>query len=251
MSSDRCIVGGAQRPCDVMINLRLSFKQMAKILLIEDDSSLSLQVAEALKTGGYLADIAETGADARVYFRITTYDLVIIDWELPDCTGPDICREVRAAGNDSVPILFLTARTDLKDKLHGFQSGADDYLTKPFHIPELMARVRALLRRPASIQPRQLNVRDIVLDLDKHEVSMGGKKIELYPKEFALLEFLLTHPNQLFSAEALRERIWATDSESSVETVRVTLMRLRQKISSDREKPLIVTLRNIGYRLEP
>jgi DNA-binding response OmpR family regulator len=224
---------------------------MAKILLIEDDAMLAEMVADALRAQNFIADVAGSALDAGAYLSAAQYDLVILDWELPDSVGPDICHQIRRSNAANVPVLFLTARGSIADKEQGFESGADDYLTKPFAITELLLRVRALLRRPPVVQSKQLKVRDIVLDMAKHEVLQNGIKVDLFPKEYALLEFFMSHPNQIFSADALLRRIWSTESESSLETVRVTLMRIRQKLNSGEERPLIVTLRNVGYRLEP
>jgi len=224
---------------------------LAKILVIEDDQLLGTEIVAALADQGYLVDLAQSGADARCYFGAAQYDLIVLDWELPDVTGPVLCQELIFAQPLSVPVIFVTARSSIQDKERGFAVGADDYLTKPFHMTELLARVKALLRRPASKPSKDLKIRDLVLDRERHEILRDGSKISLFPQEYALLEFFMTHPNHIFSAEDLLQRIWSTDSESSVETVRVTLMRIRQKIDKPGEKPLIMTLRKIGYRLEP
>lgn len=224
---------------------------MAKILVVDDDKSLALQIADALLGKDHLADLAHDGAVARAYLAAAQYDLLVLDWQLPDTSGPEICRMVRASAAPDVPILFLTAMAEIENKIQGFESGADDYLTKPFHMAELMLRVDAILKRPGVRHANELKVRDIVLDLTRHEAFQGGTKLDLYPQEFALLEFLISHPNQIFSADDLLRRLWSTDSQSSIETVRVTLMRIRQKLKQSESKPLIVTLRNIGYRLEP
>ena len=223
---------------------------MPKILIIEDDQLVAHLVADGLQSEGHLVDVAATGRDARAHFEMVPYDMIILDWNLSDTSGPELCLEIRRSHRPHVPVLFLTGHTSVNDKTHGFNSGADDYLTKPFHLAELLARTKALLRRPPIIQQRQIKLRNIILDLDKHEVFKAGQKIDLYPKEFALLEFLASHPNQIFSADALLNHIWSTDSDSSLETVRVTLMRIRQKLGETGRNSLIVTLRNIGYRLE-
>lgn len=224
---------------------------MAKILLVEDDKSLSTQVREALAAEGYLVDGAYSVEEARGYIRMTPYDLIVLDWELPDGDGISICKSVRESKHKDVPIIFLTARAAISEKEIAFGSGGDDYLTKPFSLRELIIRVQALLRRPPGFQSRKLTIRDLTIDLDSHEVTAEGQKIELFPMEYALLEFLVLHPNQIFSAEALVSRVWPTDSESSIDSMRVTLMRVRQKLGDRNGKPLIVTLRGIGYRLEP
>jgi len=171
---------------------------MAKILVVDDDDSLALQIADALRDKDYLVDRAANGAEARAYLAAAQYDLLILDWQLPDTSGPEICRMVRSSSLLNLPVLFLTAMADLANKVCGFESGADDYLTKPFHMAELLLRVAALLKRPTVMHSQELKVRDIVLDLTNHEASQAGEKIELYPQEFALLEFMMSHPNQIF-----------------------------------------------------
>ncbi|MGH9550274.1 MAG: response regulator transcription factor, partial [Terriglobales bacterium] len=152
----------------------------------------------------------------------------------------------------AAPVLFLTGHAQISDKTEGLDAGADDYLTKPFHMDELLARVRALLRRPPHVQPRLLTVRDLTLSPSTRTVSRADKEISLYPKEFALLELFLSHPNQVFSVDNLLDRVWSTDSEAaSVDTVRMTILRLRQKIEEDSANPLIQTVRGVGYRLRP
>lgn len=224
---------------------------MAKILLVEDDTTVALEVANALRDRDYLVDIASSGDEARAYFCASGYDLAILDWELPDTTGVELCQEIRSSASPGVPVLFLTGRSAVADKERGFESGADDYLTKPFHRSELLARVNALLKRSPIIKSRQVTIRDITLDRDSHQVLQAGKTIKLAPREFALLEFLMTHPKEVFTGDALLRRLWPTDSESSAETVRVTLGTLRQKLTSPDAKPLIITLKGIGYRLDP
>lgn len=225
--------------------------EMSKILLVEDNDQLSFEVSESLRAEGYLIDVARGLSEAATFLRLTDYDLLILDWELPDGDGVSLCAKARASKNKDVPILFMTARAALSDKEIGFGIGADDYLTKPFALRELMLRVQALLRRPPSIRPRKLEIRDLVVDLDLHEVTAEGKRIDLFPMEYALFEFLVLHPNQVFAPDALLNRVWPTDSETSLDSLRTTMMRVRQKIGDRLGKPLIITMRNIGYRLEP
>lgn len=223
---------------------------MSKILLIEDDPDVAREVATALRGDSYLVDVAASGRDASAYFAAASYDLVILDWGLPDTTGVDICREIRGSASSAVPVLFLTGHANIADKQAGFNSGADDYLTKPFHIVELMARVKALLRRPQVMRTRELEIRKVRLNSQTREVFKDSSKIDLLPKEFALLEFFMSHPNQIFSTDQVLRRVWPTDDDSSPETLRVTLMRLRRKLAFPEDSPLIVTLRGIGYRLD-
>ena len=223
---------------------------MAKILLVEDEEQVAAEVAVALRAEGYLVDAARRVDDAVNFLHLTDYDLLVLDWELPDGDGVSLCSRVRASKNKDVPILFLTARAGLADKEIGFGTGADDYLTKPFMLRELILRIQALLRRPVTVLPRKLEVRDLIVDLDLHEVTAAGERIDLFPQEYALFEFLVLHPNQVFAPEALLNRVWPTGSETSLESLRTTMMRVRQKIGNRLGKPLIVTMRNIGYRLE-
>lgn len=224
---------------------------MAKILVVEDDESLGPVVEQVLSDERHLVDRVLNVADCKAYLDSVTYDLLVIDWNLPDGTGVDVCMEYRRKGGTS-PVLMLTGRTDVDDKVSGLDAGADDYLTKPFHTRELVSRVRALLRRPPTVTNKILTARDITLDPLGHTVKRGDEVLKLYPKEFTLLELFMRNPNRLFSANDLLDRVWPTDSDASVETVRTTIQRLRQRVESeDSKEPLIQTVRGVGYRLQP
>lgn len=223
---------------------------MAKLLLVDDDEELVSVVEKVLTDEKYVVDKVFNASDARAYLQSLTYDLIVLDWTLPDGTGIDICLEYRSSGGKS-PIIFLTGHDQVSEKMVGLDAGGDDYLTKPFAVGELLARIRALLRRPVTVQPKSLTARDIKLDPISHAVTRADEELKLYPKEFSLLELFLLHPNQVFSADDLLDRVWRTDAEASVETVRMTIMRLRQKVESDDKKPLIQTIRGVGYRLQP
>ena len=210
---------------------------MSKILIVEDDVPIAQVVKDSLSDSKYTVDMVHCGADARAYLGSMTYDLIIFDWQLPDCTGIELCNEYRASGG-AAPVLFLTGRNAVPDRITGLDSGADDYLTKPFDVRELMSRVRALLRRPPNVTHKTIKTRNIELDPVNHVVTIAGPEIKLYPKEFSLLE--------LFMA-----KVWPTDSDASIETVRTTILRLRQKVENDPNNPLIRTIRGVGYRLEP
>jgi two-component system OmpR family response regulator len=176
------------------------------------------------------------------------YDLVILDWMLPGRSGTEICRDYRARGG-SAPILMLTAKAEVDDRAEGLDSGADDYLTKPFHPKEFSARVRALLRRPQSVMAKTLKAADIELDPSQIKVFKAGQQIHLLPKEFALLELFLRYPTQVFSAEALLDRVWNTDSSASLDTVRTYIKTLRKKIDNNPKDSLIRTVHGVGYSL--
>ncbi len=223
---------------------------MSKVLIVEDDVSIAQVVKDALTDAKYMVDMVHNGGDAREYLKSVTYDLIVMDWQLPDTTGIDLTTEFRAAGGTS-PVLFLTGRNTVPDRITGLDSGGDDYLTKPFDIRELLSRARALLRRPAPVTYKSLKIRELELDPVQHVVSLNGAQIKLYPKEFSLLELFMRSPQRVFSGDDLLNKVWPTDSDASIETVRTTILRLRQKIETDPDNPFIRTIRGVGYRLEP
>lgn len=223
---------------------------MSKVLIVEDDVSIAQVVKDALTEAKYMVDMVHNGGDAREYLKSVTYDLIVMDWQLPDTTGIDLTTEFRAAGGTS-PVLFLTGRNTVPDRITGLDSGGDDYLTKPFDIRELLSRARALLRRPAPVTYKSLKIRELELDPVQHVVSLNGAQIKLYPKEFSLLELFMRSPQRVFSGDDLLNKVWPTDSDASIETVRTTILRLRQKVETDPDNPLIRTIRGVGYRLEP
>jgi len=223
---------------------------LTKILVVDDDPLVAKLVVDTLTADGHLVDSAASTNAARAHLNVVPYDLIVLDWNLPDGNGPELCREVRSRGQ-SMPVLFLTLRSSLQDKKVGYGAGADDYLSKPFEPDELRMKVKAILRRPKEIQPSEIKMRNIVLRVDTHQVFKNGVEVHLLPKEYSLLEFFMKHPNQIFKAEALLDRVWASDKTVGPDTVRVTLMRIRQKVESDFEEPMITTIRNFGYRLDP
>lgn len=223
---------------------------MPKILVVEDDQDLTVMIRDLLVHEKHTVEVVHNGEDAREHLKMSKYDLLILDWALPDATGVEILKDFRAAGG-LTPALFLTGRSSIADKEAGLDSGADDYLTKPFHMRELSARVRALLRRPARFVNKTLKVRDLELFPLDHRVLKDGKEIKLHPKEFALLEFLMRHPGQIFSGEALLSHVWRSDSTASIDTVRQSLARLRQGIEGDKQNPIIRTIYGVGYKLDP
>lgn len=224
---------------------------MAKIILIEDDPDIVANVTDWLQDAeNHLVEVAQDGREALDHLRFYNYDLIILDWDLPQITGLEICHDFRKRGGNT-PILFLTGKRELINKEAGFDAGADDYLTKPFSVRELAARVRALLRRPPSVMKGgSLICRHVVMDPLAARVTKDGAEVALNAKEYALLEFLLRHPGQLFSAEALLDRVWASDSDATTEAITTTVKRLRKKLDKDGEPSMITTVHGLGYRLE-
>ncbi len=220
---------------------------MAKILLVEDDDSLAYLLKMQLEQTRHLVDVARKGLDALVQLRCNSYDLIILDWMLPDLAGVEVCRQYRSS-NGKVPVLMLTAKGTVEDKAAGLNAGADDYLVKPFHPTELDARVNALLRRPPSYMGKRLSVADIELDTASGVVTRNGLEIELTAKEFSLLELLMRYPNQSFSLEAILDRVWDSDSSASIDTVRTHMKTLRKKLGDEGES-IIKTKRGQGYRI--
>lgn len=221
---------------------------MAKILLVEDDKTIGKLVTLQLERDHHLVERVDTGKDALFNLKVHDYDLVILDWMLPDLSGLDVCKGYRDSGG-KVPILMLTARGEAHDKVSALDTGADDYLVKPFVPVELLARIRALLRRPSILTGKNLAVQDIILDTASRQVSRNGSEIELTAKEFALLELLMRHPNQSFSVEAILDRLWKSETSASLETVRTHVKTLRRKLGDNEDNPIIRTKRGLGYRI--
>jgi DNA-binding response OmpR family regulator len=168
---------------------------------------------------------------------------------LPELSGIELCRQYRSRGG-TAPVLMLTGKGTISDKESGFDAGADDYLTKPFHMKELSMRLRALLRRATAFTGDVLRVKDIELEPSNHRATRNGADLNLLPKEFALLEFLMRHPNQVFSAEALLSRVWASETDTTVDAVSTCIKRLRKKIDSEDQPSLIRTVHGVGYKLQ-
>lgn len=190
------------------------------------------------------------GNDALELIKYSSYEVIILDWELPGVSGLEICRRLRAEQN-RIPILMLTGRDSEEAKLLGLELGVDDYLTKPFSLKELSARLRAIVRRAAGQASNILKVNDITLDTESHRVTRGGEEVQLMPREFAVLEFLLRNQNQVFSSDTLLQKLWHTDSDSSREAVRACIKRLRLKLDNgdDEEESIIEAVPKIGYRI--
>jgi len=221
---------------------------MAKILLVEDDKDLAEVIHFALSSRGHSVQQVFNGKDCLECLRHSKFDLIILDWMMPLISGLEVCRTYRSLGGKT-PILMLTAKAKVDDRELGLDSGADDYLTKPFDQKELAARVRALLRRPDAVVGNVLQASDIVMDTVKFYVSKGGQELHLRPKEYSLLEFFLRHPNQAFSSDALLQRVWLDEAAATPDNLKTHIKLLRQKVDAGRSQSLIETVRGRGYVL--
>ncbi len=217
---------------------------MAKILVVEDSQDILDSIKEILEAEHHQVEAIKDGADALFMLKSYPYDLIVMDWQLPNKDGVDIVREYRREGGKT-PILMLTGKAAIDDKEEGFDAGADDYLTKPFNGKELLARIRALLRRPPLTVSNILKGAGIELDPSCMLVVIDGKSIELLPKEFQVLEFLMRNPNRVFEQDAILNRVWPSDSEATSEALRSTIKRLRKKIDPNGE--IVRTVHGIGY----
>jgi len=219
------------------------------ILVVEDERRLARLLQEALEEEGHVVELAFDGEEALDLALDRTYDLIVLDVMLPGRDGLSVTRELRAA-KVSIPILMLTARDGVDDRAVGLDSGADDYLVKPFAFLELHARVRALGRRVPEVQaPMTLSVQDLTLDLTRHEARRDGRRIELTAKEFSLLEFLMRHPRQVLTRTQILDHVWGYDYISDTNTVDMYIYYLRKKIDRESDRPMIFTVRGVGYRL--
>lgn len=222
---------------------------MAKILIIEDDKKLAQGVVDWLVMEKHTVDHADSGEDGLQLLESFSYDLLILDWNLPGIDGLGVCKRLRSQGSE-LPILFLTAQTKVENIETGLDAGADDYLEKPFQVRELSARIRSLMRRPKGLLTNTIKAGYLTVELDSHYVLIGEKRISLTPKEFALLEYFIRHPNKFFSAKALLSAVWPSDSESAEESVRTIMFHLRKKITPQGETCLIKTVQGSGYIYE-
>lgn len=218
-----------------------------RILLVEDDEAIAEVVKQGLEEAYYSVDIANDGLQGLAMAEEEAYSLLILDVMLPGMDGFAICRRLRE-GRNLVPILMLTARDSLDDRVHGLEIGADDYLPKPFEFPELVARVRALLRRDKIHRTRVIQIADLEIDSGSRRVKRGGQEIRLTPREYELLEALASYEGRPVSREAIQEHIWM-DDDSYSNTVDVCIGQLRKKIDSEHETKLIQTVHRVGYML--
>ena len=219
-----------------------------RILIIEDDGLIAQFVKRGLAEDGHSTDVAETGKEGSTLARVNDYDAIILDLLLPDANGLAVAQELRKDGSGT-PILMLTARTGADNVVKGLDSGADDYLTKPFELAELKARLRALTRRGGSTRTEELRVGELTLDRLTHEITVSGKGLKLTPKEYQLLEYFVLHPEQVVSRTMLLEKVWDMHFDPGSNVVDVHVARLRAKLRRTPKAPQLQTVRGFGFKL--
>ncbi len=220
-----------------------------KVLVVEDEHKTSAYLKRGLEENGFAVDVAETGEDGSHLAEMQLYDLIVLDVLLPGRDGWTVVTDLRRRGIET-PVLFLTARDAVRDRVKGFELGADDYLVKPFAFSELLARIRSLLRRGPARQSTVLRLEDLEVDLARHRALRGGRTLDLTPKEFQLLSLLLQRCGEVLSRTLIAEQVWDINFESDSNLVEVHMRRLRSKVDDPFEVKLIHTVRGVGYVLE-
>ncbi len=220
-----------------------------RILVVEDEAVLAEALVEALEDECYAVDFAADGQRASELMHINSYDLVVLDWTIPPPSGIDLLRQWREQGRDTA-VLMLTGRVGVEDRVDGLDTGADDYLTKPFSFVEFLARVRSLLRRRSKSLQASLAAADLLMDRASREVTVDGERIELSPKEFGVLEFLLNRKDEVVTRTDLTEHVWNESFDSVSNVIDVTIYRLRKKIDGQSDRKLIHTVKGVGYVLK-
>lgn len=219
-----------------------------RLLIVEDDAALADMLSRSLREAGYAVDIAADGDDALTLASVNPYDAIVLDVGLPRRDGTSVSRELRRRGNP-VAILMLTARDAVRDRVTGLDAGADDYVTKPFALDEVHARLRALLRRPTRVLPDRLSIADLLVDTASHKVTRGGQVIPLTTKEYVLCEYMARNAGRVLGRAELTEHVWDENHDPFSNALEVYVNRLRAKIDADRPDKLIHTHRGAGYRL--
>ncbi len=237
----------SQPGCIINLNNKYQEENM-RILVVEDENAIAQFISQGLSEADFAVDVARNGREGLDFALAAEYDMLILDIMLPGTDGLTLLRQLRKKGQ-TVPVLLLTARDKIEDRVAGLDAGADDYLTKPFAFPELVARVRALLRRPPLQTGTVLRLADLELDTAQREVRRGGQLIELSQREYTLLNYLLRHPKQVLTRTQIAEHIWNFDFVSDSNVVDVYIGYLRRKIDRGYTPALIHTVRGVGYRL--
>ena len=237
-----------------MPDLHLSAAELSKplVLIVEDEAALVTMLRYNLEKQGFRVDEAVDGQEALTRIAENQPDLVLLDWMLPQMSGIEGCRQIRRrAITRDLPVIMVSARTEDQDAVRGLNTGADDYITKPFNMEALLARMRALLRRSNAVPVKgQLTFHDITLDLAAHRVQRNGRPVHLGPTEYRLLEFFMQHPSRVFSREELLDAVWGKDIHVEPRTVDVHIRRLRKSINAEGELDIVRTVRAAGYALD-
>jgi two-component system phosphate regulon response regulator PhoB len=222
------------------------------VLVVEDEAAIATLLRYNLEKQGYRVAEASDGQEALTRIQEQQPDLVLLDWMLPRMSGIEVCRQIRRKpGTRDLPVIIVTARTEDHDAVRGLNTGADDYITKPFSIDSLLARIRALLRRSSAVADKgHLTFHDIEMDLSSHRVARGSRKVHLGPTEFRLLEFFMRHPRRVFTREELLDAVWGQDIHVEPRTVDVHIRRLRKSMNVDGELDVVRTVRAAGYALD-
>jgi two-component system, OmpR family, phosphate regulon response regulator PhoB len=222
------------------------------VLVVEDEAAIATMLRYNLEKQGYRVAEASDGQEALTRIQEQQPDIVLLDWMLPLMSGIEVCRQIRRKpATRDLPIIMVTARTEDQDAVRGLNTGADDYITKPFHIDSLLARMRALLRRSNAVPEKgHLAFHDIEMDLSSHRVSRNGRRVHLGPTEFRLLEFFMQHPRRVFSREELLDAVWGQDIHVEPRTVDVHIRRLRKSMNIEGELDVVRTVRAAGYALD-
>src|ERR1700722_1605478 len=242
--------GVSTNRADARISRKRPYHAGMRLLLVEDDPGIARFVAKGLREHAYAVDVVSSGEEALYQAAINSYDLAILDVMIPAPDGFAVCKELRKSGQ-RLPILMLTARDAVEDRITGLDHGADDYLTKPFEFRELLARLRALLRRSGELRPAKIAVADLVLDTAAQSVSRAGRNVTLTAKEYALLEYLARNAGRVVGRAEIAEHVWDERFDPFSNLIEVYINRVRRKIDADSSKPLLHTRRGAGYFFGP
>lgn len=219
-----------------------------KILVVEDEKQIADFVKKGLTEQGFLVELCDHGDEGLARMMDTPYDAVVLDIMLPGRDGLSVLKQFRKKGH-TTPVILLTARSELDERIEGLNTGADDYMTKPFYVEELTARLHAVMRRSSDEQMSLLQAGDLTVNVLTREVKRGGVAVKLTSREFSLLEYLMRNPGRVYTRTQMLEHVWGYDFDPSTNLVDVHIQRLRKKVSPDKENPLIETIRGVGYRI--
>jgi DNA-binding response OmpR family regulator len=220
-----------------------------KILIIEDEEDISSSLKNSLERAGFAVDIAEDGEQGLFLALTNEYDLILLDYMLPKMDGKNVCLKIRQEGRN-LPIIMLTVRSEISDKVELLQSGVDDYLTKPFSLDELLARIKAILRRPNKLEPKIIKIKNFKLNLDNREAWLGKERISFTAKEFAILEYLIKNKGRAVSRGLLVEHAWDINADPFSNAIETHILNIRKKIDGTNKNKLIITVPGIGYKIK-